>query len=127
MNYENMSWEIFYDAENNLLRVKVIGVHTPDASTRLRHDVFLAMIQHNCYRLLIDNRGIFEQTLSTMDWYSMPAHYKELGVPHSTRLAVIPPARFAADYHLYETVSKNSGYQIAVFSDENSALDWLKN
>ena len=56
-----------------------------------------------------------------------PAIYEKIGAPRNSRLAVLmsEDAVTAKDMEFYETICRNRGWQIRVFKDKGTAMEWL--
>jgi hypothetical protein len=121
-----MKWEMSFNEKDNILFVKTNGVMDME-NTRVLIKEFLEVIkQQDCRRALVDNSEIEAQNVGTVDIYTLPKLYTELGFPRDLRLAEVYSKNDQTDFDFYETVCRNNGYSVSVFTDVESALQWLK-
>jgi hypothetical protein len=74
----------------------------------------------------LDHSDLSAYTLTSAQIYYLPARYRELGISHKFRMAVVVPAALKADLVFYETVCRNNGYMVSIFFDYDTAMGWLK-
>ena len=121
-----MDWEISFDEKENILFVKTHG--KIDLATEIKwiKECFVATEKKNCRQCLIDNSEIESTRISFMEIYSMPEKFGELDAPRNLRIAEVFSEKHVKDFSILETVSHNRGYWVSVFSDIETALQWLK-
>ncbi len=121
-----MKWHISHNATDGILVIKTEGVIDLIAATAMRNEGAEQIRKHGYLRCLLDHSQAKEYTLSTLDIYSIPKKYNELGIPHNFRMALVVPEHLREDLDFFETVCRNNGYFASVFFDQASALAWLK-
>ena len=120
-----MEWTISYDEMNHVVVIQTRGMLDIKAADVLRAEGFAALQAHQSTRCLLDHREIVSDMLGTLDIYSLPQKYREMGISHNIRLAWVVPARMAHNLNFYETVCRNNGYNVCIFFDRDTALRWL--
>ena len=121
-----MKWEISHNTIDKILVIRTEGMIDIASANALRAEGVEQIRKHEYLRCLLDHSHAEGYTLSTLDIYSLPKKYMELGIPHNFRMALVVPENFREDMNFYETVCRNNGYFASVFFDEESALAWLK-
>ncbi len=121
-----MEWEIEYNEDDKIIRIKTEGVLDTESEEKLRADVFNWIKRHNCFHLLLDHRQIKELKISTTGIYEIPKKYIIQNIPHNIKIAMLVPEAQLRDFKFYETVSNNSGYVVMLFTEIETAAAWLK-
>lgn len=121
-----MEWEISFKSENNLLSVKTRGIFNMDSNTALIKECLEIVKKKDCRSCLIDNSELEFTRIKTLEIYSIPALFSKLGVPRNLHIAEVFSEKHKKDFHFLETVCYNNGYIVSVFSEIESALQWLK-
>jgi hypothetical protein len=122
-----MTWTIGFDEQENIITV----VNTDRCSAQDVIDQVSALIvlskEKRVYDVLVDDTRM-KMTLSLSDMQHLPKMYRLLGVPKKGRVALIfsEGTHRANDFHFYEKVAMGAGYTIKLFTDRESALQWLK-
>ena len=121
-----MNWKISHNTIDKILVIKTEGVIDIATANAMRADGVEQIRKHGYLRCLLDHSDAKEYTLSTLDIYTLPKKYKELGIPYNFRMALVVPENLRKDMRFFETVCRNNGYLASVFFDMDSALAWLK-
>ena len=121
-----MEWEMSFNAKENILSVKTYGIFDMATHTQLIKEFLEVVRKQNCRRCLIDNGKIESENIGTLDIYSIPALFTELGFPRDLHIAEVISEKYTKDFHFLETVCHNNGYSVSAFFDVESALQWLK-
>ncbi len=79
---------------------------------------------HDCKLILNDMREA-ELNLATVDIYYLPGMLDAAGLDRSWKRAIIATNQLE-DYRFFETVARNRGYQVRVFTEKNKAMNWLR-
>lgn len=82
-------------------------------------------IEHQCKLVLCDERNLAYK-LSTMDTYEL-AEIASREAKFVQKIAVICNEKYLQNARFYETVAQNRGLTIRVTSEEEDALNWLRN
>ena len=121
-----MEWEISFKPENNILSVKTHGIFNMDSNTALIKECLEIVKKKDCRGCLIDNSELEFIKIETLEIYSIPALFSKLGIPYNLHIAEVFSEKHAQNFHFLETVCRNNGYSVSVFSELESALQWLK-
>ncbi len=121
-----MNWQMYYDENERIIFIKTTGVLEITSANYMRAEGVALIQKHNCMRLLLDHSGIVRDALSTMDIYDLPQRYEEMGLTRQLKMALVIPSEFLENLRFYETVCRNHGYSVQLFSDRDLALKWLK-
>lgn len=121
-----MDWEISFDEKENILFVKTHGIMNMATNKTMIEECLDMIKKKNCRRCLVDNSEITSQNIGTLDIHSIPKLFTDLGFPRELRIAEVALKKYAEDFGFLETVCHNNGYQVSVFYNVESALQWLK-
>lgn len=121
-----MNWQMRYDENEQIIFIETNGVLEITSANYMRAEGAALIKEHKCMRLLLDHSGIVRDALSTMDIYDLPRRYEEMGLTRQIKMALVIPREFVENLRFYETVCRNNGYSVQLFSDRNEALSWLK-
>jgi hypothetical protein len=122
-----MAWHVEQIDAGRETLVEFFGDVTPE-------DVRLATIRgaklakaHSSWRVLVDASD-FGQRVRVADLYQLPKLYEALDVPRTLCLAVVEPVgpRNKENARFYETLLKNRGYNVRLFSNRGDAARWLR-
>jgi hypothetical protein len=80
-----------------------------------------------CDKFLVDCTSMTVQS-RTMDIYATSAYYAEIGAPRKNQIALVAPTgtKTEEDLRFYETVCINRGWQVKMFADKESAMQWFR-
>jgi hypothetical protein len=120
-----MKWEINYNENDDILSAKVEGTIDVESEEKLRKEILESMEKNRCRLVLLDLNKI-EIGLSTFEIYDIPRKYMEHSMPRSNKIAVLYAGSESRDLNFYETVTRNAGYDVMLFSEYDAALKWLK-
>jgi hypothetical protein len=124
---ELRAWTIAFDAREQLLVVTGHGVMNSPQIRQLTVEVIGAARTHQAERVLVDHRDMYPE-VGTVDIYNLPELYRAHDLRRWVRAAIVAPAgsEKLADFAFYETVVQNAGYRIRVFTDYETARQWLR-
>ena len=120
-----MKWEINFNENEDIIVVKANGVMDVESEKNLRNEVRESMEKNRCKLLLLDLNEV-EIGLSTFEIYDLPRKRMEQGPLLNTKMAILYPESQSRDFDFYETVSRNAGYDVMLFSEYDAAIKWLK-
>lgn len=131
-----MACKVIYDADEDCVHATIQGEVDLALVHRYSREIIEQLSAHNCLRVLNDMRRASPK-LSTVDIYELPAwieeEAEEAGIHRSCKRALLVSRDFK-DYEFFETVSRNHGHLLEVFTDSNttgifrdtaSAREWL--
>lgn len=69
-----------------------------------------------------------ENIANVFEIFDLPDFYARINIPRSIKIAVLlsDNAVTNEDLKFYETISTNRGWQVKLFSDQDSAIVWLR-
>lgn len=88
----------------------------------------LAMaVERRCRRFLVDAVDLQSSGGTLTDTYELPKVFEHFADIRTYKDAIILPRRKpeAQDIKFFETTARNRGYNVRVFSDRQTAIDWL--
>lgn len=119
-----MKYTVVYDEDNDIIMGRIDGKFDRDLVKKMAPE-FAQMIQkHGCHKLLNDLRDA-EMFAPTLDIYDMPRIADKLGVPVSCKRALVV-SHSSPNYSFLERAANNIGHDEKIFTDMDSAINWLK-
>lgn len=118
-----MKYTLSYDQKRDIIVGRIEGEMVPALVKEMASEFAGLVRSSGCHRLLNDLRDA-RITHSTFEIYSMPRIVDEREVPVTCRRALVISEE-ADDFRFLETVSVNYGQQVRVFSDPETAIEWL--
>lgn len=121
-----MPYEVVYLEELGIVLIKNIGELTyENFSKQSREAIELGRMKKA--ELFLSDCTKLIASASTIELYDFPEMYERLGMTRSSKIAVLISTDTAGDRDLlfYETVCRNRGWQIKVFTIKQSAMEWL--
>ena len=121
-----MSYEIKVNDALSIIEVKHEGPVDIDEMRAAREETAKYLTDNESRRVLVDIRNA---TLgpTTMELFGFNASYRDL-LPLDVEIAIVYSSETASreDILFVETVARNRGVLLRIFTDRNEALDWLK-
>ncbi|MGD8454847.1 MAG: hypothetical protein PVF83_00590 [Anaerolineales bacterium] len=109
------------------MTVKNTGTLTDaEENRKMTAEALAAAEKHNSTKCLIDNRDL-NLEMKTIDVYDVPDVLGEVGVPRNYKVAIIisESLQDTKGFRFYETRAFNKGFNHRLFTDFDTALDWL--
>lgn len=123
-----MEWDIKYQEEHGVVYVRQAGFGSEEVWRQVNAEYVSIANEHGSNKFLIDNRDLtFKTSISGI--YDWPEFLGESGLSRTNKIAFVyseSPSN-KSDYRFFETVSRNRGYNIRVFEDQQKAMAWLIN
>ena len=122
-----MNWEIDYMQEEEVIYIRTSGTLTDlDENKRMISDGLAEGKKHGVTRFLIDDRDLTLK-VGVVDIYYLPEVYLNLGVAREYKVAIVlaVATKNEEEFKFYEIRAANLGYSHRLFTDPNTALDWL--
>jgi hypothetical protein len=128
-----MPYEIRYDAKTDCVYSCYEGEIDKQMAEEYAVEIVKVLREHSCMRSLNDMRNA-KVKLSTMEIYEYPIYLEQLGYERLVKRALVVSQDFE-DYRFYETVSRNYGHLVEIFSesekfhlfrDMEKAKKWLE-
>lgn len=118
-----MKYEVSYDKERDLIVGRVEGDLNSALVKEMSSAVAEVVRKTGCCNILNDLRDA-RIASSAFDVYKMPGIINNQGVPNICKRALIVSEE-SKGFRFLETVSVNVGQQVRIFTDPESAIEWL--
>ena len=119
-----MSSKFEYLQEDEILMIHTSNTYIMDSENDLLKEIVSKANDYNCKRFFVDLRST-QVTFRTITTFFRPNLFEELGFERSWKGALVFEA-LSKEAMFYETVFQNRGWQMMVFDDSDSAMNWLK-
>ncbi len=119
-----MDFEITRDDTNQLIRIAAMQAITNPLAIRFFTEAVSLLNETGYNKILVDMREV-SSAESPFRQYAFAYELDKTSLKKSTKIA----AMTAPDDHSHdfvETVSRNAGYYMAFFNNEEEAMKWLK-
>ena len=122
-----MAVTIAYSREIDCVVVTYEGEATPEEIQTTIRDALAMAVERQCRRFLVDATELEHRGGTLLDTYELPQDFEHFPDIRKYKDAIILPRRQAEaqDLEFFETISHNRGYNVRVFTDRQSAVDWL--
>lgn len=118
-----MSHNLTYDSETGCVILRIQGRVTMKLIQELAPQVARMFRETKCQRFLNDmSTAVID--VSFMDVYGSPKAMDESGITRDIRRALVVPSDFKQSEFL-ETVTRNRGHDLRIFTDVDEAKRWL--
>lgn len=118
-----MSYSLKHDSENGCIVLTFDDVVTIELIKEVAPEVAAMSEETGCLRILNDmSKATIE--MSMMDVFSSPRVMDESKLSRTTKRVLVVPSDFS-DAHFLETVTRNRGHDLMVFTDIDEARKWL--
>ena len=118
-----MPYTINYNDTKNCIMVKVEGELNLELLQKIASDVSRLVEKKGCRYILKDLRQA-STTHNVLNIYQMPGAAKEAGLFPACKRALVVGQR-ASDFHFLETVFRNQGHLVKMFTTIEEAEAWL--
>jgi hypothetical protein len=120
-----MKFDVSFNAENQLAEIITYGIMDTTNSMEMAKAIFTALDQYKAYKILIDQRNIESVSGTISEIYSRPKEFKEIGVIQQVKIAEIIKHEHEKHFKFLELVLVNRGFNISLFFEKETALEWL--
>jgi hypothetical protein len=118
-----MEWKISYLSEKDIIHLEVTGGYDAIKGLPVIKAVQAEARRYGCLNWLLDMRATVRY-LDTLHLYRRPDVYDDLNISADVRKALVFD-EVGKRERFYETVCRNRGFNILVFSDIGTAISWL--
>jgi hypothetical protein len=121
----NMSatWTTRHLPDKGIVLMETVGTFTREDSDRMVEEVRAMKLDPKQVGILIDHRAAIIK-FATLQIYNLPATYLSVDQADQFRIANVFK-QIGTDERFYETVCRNWGYRVRVFTDYDQAVQWL--
>ena len=120
-----MEWTISYQPEQRVVIIQTQGIADETRTLEMAKSISKSMQEHKSTRCLIDHSAISSVTGDVIKVYNRPKILRGIGVPRNIKIAEIVLPDHRAHFGFFETVCRNNGFDLLIFNDRESAIDWL--
>jgi len=118
-----MPCELSYEEDSGILTARVSGIVDKSLVQPMAAAMRAETEKHKCTRFLNDYRTAYID-LSTLDVFGMPKLIESMGTDPRSRHAIVVKG-MTAIVRFFETVTRNRGENVRVFTDMDKARAWL--
>lgn len=121
-----MPYQVSYQQENGYLSVVVHGERTFEMAIPLVLEIYQRALAENIYRLLVDIRDL-QGRLEIMEGYDIvTSEFPKLRGSGFSKIAILDrESNEENGLTFFETLAKNRGFPVSVFTDRENAVAWL--
>lgn len=119
-----MKFKVIWDQDCNCIMARIEGEIVQYDLENLATEIVRLSREHNCMRLINDLRKA-KLNWKTMDIYEFPKFLSKWGIGPDFKRAIIANANLG-DYRFFETISKNIGQDVRIFTSVDDARQWLE-
>jgi hypothetical protein len=119
-----MVWEFEYHANSDYLEAKVAGELTDAGLTKMAGERWAMLQRLRCRKILFN----FTQAINALEIseiHARPGETEKVGIQRVNRTAALVPAAELPKYRFMETVYRNRGFDLNVFTDRAAAEAYL--
>jgi len=121
-----MSHNLDIREEQGYLHVRATGTRTLETVAEMAVEILKACIDRKIASVLVDVSDL-EGRLSTIEAYEIPTSvFPKLRGLGLKRAAVVDRAEFQDDRPFFETVARNQGFNLYIFTDVDKAVAMLR-
>lgn len=110
--------------KKDYIYVTVSGIFSPKLSEDSIDEMVAAGKKENCKKVLLDIRPMTGE-IGVLDRFES-GRYGALTIPRTFKIAVLGRADQISPDKFFQTVARNRGVNLKVFSEFEETLEWLK-
>jgi hypothetical protein len=112
------------EKREDYLHFTFTGPFSLDAAKRSVDDMVVACKKEHCVKVLFDCRPMTGD-LTVLDRFEV-GQYGEGRIPQSVKIAMLGREDQILPDRFFETVARNRGVHVTLFTDADEAIKWLK-
>jgi hypothetical protein len=120
-----MEWELNVHKKDGYVEIITKGVADYDGSLNLAKFISETMKNYKITKVLIDHSNISGLSGNTIEIYYRPKAMQQAGLILGVKIAEIIKPEYINHFRFFETVCKNQGFTISIFTEKTEALNWL--
>lgn len=120
-----MNYKISLLNNETIIACKVIGPMTKDTAVQFSRDMDVLSREKNIKRFLIDVRGAPNVSDALENFRFANEDMTELGLQKNVRCAIMVDEDDGT-HNFVETLIRNAGYNVRIYSNEKKAMLWLE-
>ena len=122
-----MSYKLSIERQDDVLWATATGTRSLETVLSMSYEILASCERHKVTKVLTDVRGLDGRLKAIESFELSENHFPKIRdrklITHN---AIVDLKRFEQDFRFFENVATNRGFNIALFSDPDSALKWLK-
>ena len=119
-----MPYEVTYDSKRNCIVTRIDGKLDIPVIKEFLAEIARVIAASGCQRILDDLREA-ELTPSMGEFYIALRLVSEVGIPRTTKSAIVVPEKDWSLYSYLEVVAQHKGQVLRMFTDPEEASRWL--
>jgi hypothetical protein len=120
-----MEWTISFLSDQQIVIIQTHGVADETSSLEMARNISKTMAEYKVMRCLIDHSAIKSVSGNVSKIYYRPQELREIGIPFKVKIAEVVLPAHTEHFDFLETVCRNRGFDFRIFSDQESAIQWL--
>ena len=123
---KHKTWKVEVDPKSGVILTVYVGTITKQDALDSAQEALRRATGRGPHLFLTDVLDA-DSELTVFDIFDVPSHWEAIGSNRRSKLALLVPARgpMWEDSRFYETVCREEGWNVKVFSDKEEAIDWL--
>jgi len=121
-----MEWKISFQSDQNIVIIETSGDADGESSIEMAKIISKTMAEHKAKRCLIDHSAISSVSGSTIEIYYRPQKLDKIGIPSEIKIAEVVLPAHREHFGFLKSVCLKFGFSFRIFSDKESAIQWLK-
>jgi hypothetical protein len=118
-----MLLSVIYSMEKHFLYLTILGIYSPHDTSRLIGELNQSVLRNRCQQILI-NCQMARFNFNQMDVSNYPMIFHVMGFKRSYKTAILVPW-INKHFIKFYTICKQNGYNIRLFTEKDSAEEWL--
>ena len=118
-----MTIKIEYIEDKDIVLLRTSGTYELEKEVETLKKMATKLKEHNCNRCIFDHRET-NVIARTVESYERPAIYEDLWGDRTISAAIVF-RELNDDSQFLENVCRNRGWNVRIFDDYDTAIDWL--
>ncbi|HTX91520.1 MAG TPA: hypothetical protein VMC09_09905 [Anaerolineales bacterium] len=119
-----MEWKVSFLPDQQIVVIQTFGDADDAGSIEMAKGISKTMMKYKALRCLIDHSALVSVSGSSGVYYR-PSRLLGIGIPLKLKVAEVVLPAHKEHFAFLETVCRNRGINFSVFSDRESAIQWL--
>jgi hypothetical protein len=120
-----MEWNIQFNEKDAYGLVVTRGEADRDGTIKMARAIAEALPEKKIKKVLIDHTNISAVSGEILDVYNRPKQFNEITKSQGIKVALIIKPEHRDFFNFLETVFINRGFMFMIFTNKETALEWL--
>ena len=120
-----MKWNILYNAEKQYAEIITTGIADTESSGNMAKAIASELGPKKISKILIDHSNLEGVSGEVKELYSREKEFENIGIPVHVKIAEVIKPEYQEHFKLLEIILSNRGFNVAIFYDRATALEWL--